>query len=84
MLTSPGKLSLGKGIAIYVTAFLPKLPNDLKYPPDISNEILLAKEFTILVVCLVVRHNACGNSSSSKLFLPNLNIIPVLFFCCRF
>ena len=45
-----------------------------------SVDILLAKAFLILVVCLVVRNNSCGNSSSSKLFLFNLNIGPVLFF----
>ena len=45
-----------------------------------SVNILLAKAFLILVVCLVVKNNSCGNSSPSKFFLFNLNIVPVLFF----
>ena len=28
LLTNPGKLSLAKGIAIFVSAFFPKLPKD--------------------------------------------------------
>ena len=31
--------------------------------------MLLAKASLIFVVCLVVRNNSCGNSSSSKFFL---------------
>ena len=35
LLTNPGKLSLAKGIAIFVGAFFPKLPNEEpKDPPD--------------------------------------------------
>ena len=35
LLTNPGKLSLAKGIAIFVSAFFPKLPNrQPKDPPD--------------------------------------------------
>ena len=35
LLTNPGKLSLAKGIAIFVSAFFPKLPNqEPKDPPD--------------------------------------------------
>ena len=35
LLTNPGKLFLGKGIAIFASAFFPKLPNqELKDPPD--------------------------------------------------
>ena len=35
LLTNPGKLSLAKGIAILVSAFFPKLPNqEPKDPPD--------------------------------------------------
>ena len=70
MLTNPGKLSVAKGIASFVNAFYPKLPNqEPKDPPDwinldiwvlvsfVSVEILLGKAFVILVVCLVVRNN---------------------------
>ena len=90
---SAGKLSLDKGIAIFFSAFIPNLPNyEQKVPPSwivldvwfllsfISVDVLLAKTFLILVVCLDVRNNLCGNSSSSKFFLFNLNIAPVLFF----
>ena len=35
LLTNPGKLSLAKEIATFVSAFLPKLPNQgAKDPPD--------------------------------------------------
>ena len=35
LLTNPGKLCLDKGIAIFVSAFFPKLPNqEPKDPPD--------------------------------------------------
>ena len=50
----------------------------------ISVDILLAKAFLIFVICLVVRNNSCGNSSSSKVFLFNLNIVLVLFFAADF
>ena len=40
--------------------------------------------FLILVVCLVVKSNSCGNSSSSNFFLLVLNIVPVLFFAADF
>ena len=46
--------------------------------------MLLAKAFLILVVCLVVRNNSCGNSSLSKFFLFNVNVVPVLFFVTDF
>ena len=49
-----------------------------------SVDMLLAKAFLILVVCLVVRNNLCSNYSSSKFFLFNLNIVPVLFFSADF
>ena len=96
MFTNPGKLALAKGIAIFVNAFFPKLPNqESKDPLDwiilyiwvwlgfISIDMLLGKAF-IFVVCLVVRNNSCGNSSSSKFFLVNLNVAPVLFFAVDF
>ena len=46
----------------------------------ISFHILLAKAFIILFVCLVVRNNSCGNSSSWKFFLFIFDIVPVLAF----
>ena len=85
MLTNPGKLSLSKGIAMFVSGFFPKLSNQKpKDPPDwnildiwallsfISVGILLAKASVNLVICLVVKNNSCDNSSSSKFFLFNL------------
>ena len=90
-------MSLAKGIAIFVSAFFPKLPNQKpKDPPYwtiwdiwallsfISVDILLANTFLNLVVCFVVRNNSFGNSSSSKFFLFNLNIVPTLFFAADF
>ena len=49
-----------------------------------SVDKFLAKAFLIFVVCLFVRNNSCGNSSSSKFFLFNLNIVPVLLFAADF
>ena len=72
-------------------SFLNYLTMKEKDPPDwvildiwailsfIPVDIFLAKAFLILVVCLVVRNNSCGNSASSKFFLFNLNIVPLLF-----
>ena len=70
-------MSLTKGIAMFVSAFFPKLPNqEPKGPPDwiildiwallsfISLDVLLEKAFLILVVCLFVRNNPCSSSSS--------------------
>ena len=45
----------------------------------ISVEMLLAKLFLILVFCLVVRNNLCGNYSSWKFFFVILNFVPVFF-----
>ena len=50
----------------------------------ISVDILLAKVFSFLVFCLVVRNNPCGNSLSRKFFLVILNVVPVLFFTVDF
>ena len=73
-----GKLYLAKGIGMLFSAFFPN--QELKDPPDwiildiraflsfISFDILLAKAFHILVVCLVVRNDWCGNYSSSNSF----------------
>ena len=47
-------------------------------------DILLAKAFLSFAVCLVVRHNLCGNSIPWKFFLFILNVIPVLFFAADF
>ena len=90
LLTNPGKMSLAEGIAILASAFFTKLPGkEPKDPSDwvildiwlllsfVSADILLAKEFLVLVVCLVFRNNWCGNSSSSQFFLINLNNVPV-------
>ena len=75
---------------IFINSFFPKLSN--QEPKDLSNwiildiwvilslisvDLILANAFIILVVCLVVRNNSFGNSSSSNFF--NLNI-PVLCF----
>ena len=70
LLTNSRKLSLAKGIAMFVSDFFPKLTNqEPKVPPDwtildifallsfMSVYILLLKRFLILVVCLVVRNN---------------------------
>ena len=97
MVTNPGKFYLAKGIAIFVSAFFPKLPNqEPKDPPDwiilviwallsfTSVDVLLAKAFLNLIVCLNVRNNSCGNSSSSKFFLFNLNIVPALSFAADY
>ena len=97
LVTDPAKLCLAKGIAVFVSAFFTKLPNqEPKDPPDgiildisallgfISVDILLAKTFLVLVVCLVVRNNSCDNSSSSRFFLYNYNVVPVLFFAADF
>ena len=46
--------------------------------------IMLAKAFLILVVCLTVGNNSCGNSSSSKFSLLILYIVFVLFFAGDF
>ena len=72
MPTNPGKLSLAYVIAMFVSASLSKLDNQQsKGPPDwiildiwalltfISVDILLAKAFLVLVVCLVFRINFC-------------------------
>ena len=95
--TNPGKLSLAKGRARFVSVSFPKLANqETKDPPDriildtstllsfVFVNILLAKAFLILVVCLAVKDNSCGNSSYSKFFLFILNIVPVLFFAADF
>ena len=46
--------------------------------------MLLAKAFLISVVCLAVRNNSYGNPSPSAFFLPNFNIVSVLFFAADF
>ena len=79
LLTNPGKLSLAKEIATFICTFFPKLPKqEPKDPPYwvvldiwallgfISIDILLAKTFFILVVCLVVRNDSCDTSPSSQ------------------
>ena len=49
-----------------------------------SVDILLAKAFLILVVCLVVRNNSCGSFWYSKYFLLHLNMDPALYFAADF
>ena len=46
--------------------------------------MLLTKTFRNYVVCLGVKNNSRGNSSSSKFFLFSLNILPVLLFSADF
>ena len=46
--------------------------------------MFLAKACLILVIFHVVRNNLCDNPSSSKFFLFNPNIVPVLFFAAGF
>ena len=46
--------------------------------------MLLAKTLLNFCVCLVVRNNSCGNSSSSEFLLFNLNVVPVLFLASDF
>ena len=63
-------MSVAKAIATFLSAFFPKLPNqEPKEMPDwiildiwallsfLSGDILLAKAFLILAVCLVARKN---------------------------
>ena len=82
---------------MFVSTFFPKLPKqEPKDQPDsiildisallsfLSVDILLAKAFLILVVCLVVRNNSCGNSSSSQFFLFDLYLVSVLLFATGF
>ena len=70
-------MSLIKGITTFVSTFLPKLSNqEPKYPPDsiildiwaslsfVFVDIFWTKALLIVVVCLVVRNNLCGDSSS--------------------
>ena len=70
LLNNQDQLSLAKGIAIFVSAFLPKIDNQEAKDPlywiilniwtllnFISVEILLAKDLFILVVCLVVKND---------------------------
>ena len=48
LLTNPGKLSLAKGIAIFVSAFFPKLPNQVaKVSPDCISRYLNFTKFYI-------------------------------------
>ena len=90
-------MSVAKVIAMFASAFFPKLPKkEPKVVPDlnicdiwdllsfVSVDLLLAKVFLIVVVCLVVRNNSCGNSSSSTFFLFNVNTVPALFFAAHF
>ena len=90
-------MSLAKRVAIFAIAFFHKLLNQETKDPYgwiildiwdllnlISVDILLAKAYFILVFCLIVRNNSCGSSSSSKFFLFNLNVFPVLFFAADF
>ena len=90
-------MSLAKGTATSVSAFLPELANqELNYLPDwiildiwallmsTSVETLLVKAFPILDFCLVVRSNTWDNSSSWKFFLVIVNVAPVLLFATDF
>ena len=50
----------------------------------IFDDILLAKTILILLICLAVRNNSCGNSSCSKFFLFILYDVPVFFLAADF
>ena len=76
--TNSGKLSIAKGIAKFVSAFSPELINQEPKNPHgliilhkctllsfISVNLSSAKAFPILIACLVVRNNSCGNCSFS-------------------
>ena len=92
LLTNTAKLSLAKGIAMFVSPFFPKLPNQKSNDsPDwiildiwvllsfISADLLLAKACLILVGFLVVRNNSYANSSSSKCVLFILIFSSLIF-----
>ena len=77
LVANSGKTSLVKGTTSSNNTFLLKLPIILpRNPPGstisenlallsfISDDLFLAKVFLILVFCLIVRNNSCGNSSS--------------------
>ena len=49
-----------------------------------SVDILFAKTYLVLVVCLVVRNNSCSKFWSSQFFLLNLNIAHALFYTADF
>ena len=62
MLTNPDKLSLAKGIAMFVSAFFPKLPNQETKDPHYWTILdiwallsFISVDINILVVFLVVR-----------------------------
>ena len=50
----------------------------------ISVEIILAKAFYILVSCLDINNNSCGNSLSWQFLFVILDAKQFLFFCSRF
>ena len=83
LFTNPSKLSLGKRIATFVSAFLTKFANqEPKYPSDWI--ILDIWAFLNFFVSLVAKNNSCGSSLPSKFFLFSLNVVPVLFFAAEF
>ena len=50
LITNPGKLSLAKGITVFVSAFFPKLPNQV--PKDLPDWNILDLWFLLCVILL--------------------------------
>ena len=89
-----GNTSLAKETTNSISAFYLRHPSCYQEIRPIDNCALVSfilVDILILIFCLVVKNNSCGNSSFWKCFLVILNFAPVLFFaayfrflCCRF